>query len=175
MNHSRIFTKRNKIINLRSITKSCLKGGISAFSDFFAIKQNSFSLFEETDYIKIKFKKIPLQVEWPFPYNFKIALNMFYRSRELKTIWNHILKTSECDYVEFLFLDLLVSIRWSVLMVNKEVCRCRGRAPSLNASSCILVAISLSPSFVKNKKRQVIITDNEQQQINSDCKTPNSH
>lgn len=72
---------------------------------------------------------------------------------KLKTIWNHILKTSECDYVEFLCLDLLVSIRWSLLMVNNEVCRCRGRAPSLNASSCILVAISLSPSFVKNKKK----------------------
>lgn len=50
----------------------------------------------------------------------------------------------EC--VDLLGLDLLVSIRWSALMVNKEVCRCLGRAPSLKARSCILVAISLSPS-----------------------------
>ena len=42
--------------------------------------------------------------------------------------------------------DLLVSILWSELMVNMEVCRCLGRAPSLRASSCILVAMLLSPS-----------------------------
>lgn len=42
---------------------------------------------------------------------------------------------------------LFVSILWSVLIVNIAVCKWRGKAPSLRARSCILVAISLSPSF----------------------------
>lgn len=45
-------------------------------------------------------------------------------------------------------INLLVSIRWSALMVNRDVCRCLGKAPSLKASSCIFVAISLSPSWI---------------------------
>ncbi len=68
------------------------------------------------------------------------CLRVINRDQPCITVWS----------VGLSWTDLLVSIRWSALMVNIEVCRCLGRAPSLRASSCILEAISLSPSWQRH-------------------------
>ena len=50
------------------------------------------------------------------------------------------------DMQSLAFYYLIVSMRLSELLMNMALCRCRGRAPSASARSCILAAISASPS-----------------------------